>query len=231
MVMVNRRIDKEVLSSFEPESGSYVSLCFDTMKILSEQWYFVADTESDDEVVLERNYIISLVFLMGKNSNGDTFGTNVFPSGENNKFIYDNLQEIKETYNNLYSKELKGRFEVIPDMVIHTSHNPQSKKSVGQYVAIEAKTTKQLGKVAFYRDLFKLNVYLCSLLYKHVVYLIVNTEKDKIEKMINQYFSENFFYQKDQLDKIYFFIQKDKNSSPTAYKLSDTFISSLKGNI
>lgn len=75
--------------------------------------------------------------------------------------------------------------------------------------------------MAFYRDFFKLNVYLCSLSYKCAVYLIVNTEKDKIEKMANQYLSEEFYHIKAKLDSIYFFIQKDSNSIPKAYTLSD----------
>ncbi len=226
--MNNNRIEHEILEKCNPKKESYVSLCFDAITQLSENRYLITNTESDNEVILERNYILAMVFLMGKKTKDDeSFGTNVFPSGENNKYICDNLNDIKETYNNLHSKELKGKFKVIPDLVIHTSHNPKSQYSKSQYVALEAKTTKQLGKVAFYRDLFKLNVYLCDLSYKDVVYLIVNTEKKKIEDLISQYFSNNYFYNKDKLNNIWFFIQENGESSPYAYKLCENYIKSL----
>ena len=219
-----------VLESCALDKSSYAAICFEAMKELSENSYLVTDSESgDDKPILERNYILSMVFQMGKNAKDDSdFGTNVFPSGENNKYIYSHLEEIKKTYHDLYEKDLVISFEVIPDLVIHTSHNPKSGKCRSQFVAIEAKTTKNLGKVAFMRDLFKLNVYLCDLNYNNAIYLIVNTPKDKIEDLIRHYFNSSYFYKKYELGKLLFFIQENQKSPPAVYKLTEDYINTIK---
>jgi hypothetical protein len=200
---------------------------------LSENSYLVTDSESgDDKPILERNYVLSMVFQMGKSTKEDSnFGTNVFPSGENNKYIGANLDEIMNTYNELYEKNLKPPFEVIPDLVIHTSHNPNSGNSDSQFIAIEAKTTKSLGKVAFMRDLFKLNVYLCDLNYKNAVYLIINTSKERIENLIKYYFDNSYFYKKYELERLLFYIQEDLNSSPAVYKLTEGYINTIEDKV
>ena len=220
----------KVLAPCELDKDSYASIIFDAMKQLSVNWHLVTDSESDDDKpVLERNYVISLVFQMGKNTKDDSnFGTNVFPSGENNKYICENLNEIDKTYTDLYEKKLIRPFEVIPDLVIHASHNPNAGRSNSQYVAIEAKTTKTIGKIAFMRDFFKLNVYLCSLNFENVIYLVVNTSKDRLEKLIHQYFENDFFYQKEKLGNLLLLIQEDKNSSPCTFKLDEKYIETIK---
>ena len=207
--------ETEKIKILEPcalDKDSYAAICFEAMMKLSENSYLVTDSESgDDKPILERNYVLSMVFQMGKNTKEDSnFGTNVFPSGENNKNIKIYLDEIKSTYKDLYEKELLTSFEVIPDLVIHTSHNPQSGYSNSQFVAIEAKTTKNLGKIAFMRDLFKLNVYLCDLNYNNAIYLIVNTPNDKIENLIRHYFNNSYFCKKYELGKLFFLFRKIK---------------------
>lgn len=219
----------EILELCKLEEGTYSSLCYNAMCSLSKQWYLVTDSENGDASVLERNYVLSIVFQLGKMSaNNPDFGTNVFPSGENNKYIRTHLEEIKNTYHDLYEKYPVVSFEVIPDLVIHTSHNPKSGNSSSQFVAIEAKTTKHLGKVAFMRDFFKLNVYLCDLNYKNAIYLIVNNPKDKIENLIRHYFNNRYFYKKYDLWKLLFFIQEDQKGTPAVYKLTEDYINTIK---
>lgn len=225
--------ETEMIEILEPctlGKDSYAAICFDAMLKLKENSYLISDSESVDEnPILERNYVLSMVFQMGKNTKEDSnFGTNVFPSGENNKFINNYIDEIKSTYKDLYDRELLTSFEVIPDLVIHTSHNQKSSCCNSQFVVIEAKTTKNLGKVAFMRDLFKLNVYLCDLNYNNAIYLIVNTLKNKIENLIRYYFNNDYFYKKYELGKLLFFIQEDQNSSPSVYKLTEDYINTIK---
>ena len=220
----------EILEPYTLGKDSHATICFDAMKKLSENSYLITDSESgDDKPILERNYVLSMVFQMGKSTKDDSdFGTNVFPSGENNKYIKNYLEEIKITYEDLYERELLTSFEVIPDLVIHTSHNPKSGNCSSQFVAIEVKTTKNLGKVAFMRDLFKLNVYLCDLNYNNAIYMIVNTPKDKIENLIRHYFNTNYFYKKYELGKLLFFIQENQKSTPAVYKLTEDYINTIK---
>ena len=219
----------EVFKSCDLEEGSYASMCFEAMRFLAKYWYFVADSENNDAPVLERNYVLSLVFQLGRMTNQNSeFGTNVFPSGENNKHIDDYFKEISETYKDLYEKELRHPFEVIPDLVIHTSHDKRSIESNGQHVIIEAKTTKALSKVAFFKDLFKLNVYLCSLKFDNAIYLIVYTEKKRIEDLIKLYFKNKLFHSKTKLENLLFFIQDDIETSPYVCKLTEELIQIVK---
>lgn len=203
--------------------NKYVSFCFNTMKDLFNNWKLVSNSEDESAIILERNYILSLVFLMGKNAKDTSFGINVFPSGENNKNINIILNEMQKTYKDVYSKELKRPYVVIPDLVIHNSHDIHAIRSTEQYVAVEAKTTKRLGTNSFYKDFFKLNVYLSSLSFKAVVYLIINTKKKAIEKMIEKYFSE-YYFKSEKLEQIYFFIQENKDDCPKAYKIGEKYI-------
>ena len=226
--MVKIAENDEILELCELEKGTYAFLCYSAMCSLAKQWYLVTDSENGEAPVLERNYVLSLVFQLGKMStNNPDFGTNVFPSGENNKHLQADLNEIRDTYKELYEKELRSPFEIIPDLVIHTSHNAKARNSKGQYVAIEAKTTKDLGRTAFMRDLFKLNMYLSSLYYKIVIYLIVNTKLKKIMHLVKKYFEEKYYISRENLNSILFFIQEDKDSSPNVYKLSDSYINNM----
>ena len=220
----------KILEPCTLSKASYAGICFDAMLKLAKNSYIVTDSENgDDKPILERNYVLSMVFQMGKSTKEDSdFGTNVFPSGENNKYIKTYLDEIKSTYKDLYERDILTSFEVIPDLVIHTSHNHKSGNCSSQFVAIEAKTTKNLGKVAFMRDLFKLNVYLCDLSYKNAIYLIVNTPIDKIEDLIRHYFDTNYFYKKYELGKLLFFIQENQKSAPAVYKLTEDYINTIK---
>ena len=228
-----------VLEQCELENGSYTSICFDAMKNLSENWYLVAaDDNDDDKPVLERNYVLSLVFQMGKNTNYEEqkvkyadlnsgFGTNVFPSGENIKDLDYKHEETKDTYQKLYKREYPSSQVVIPDLVIHTSHDPRAAKSDGQHVAVEVKTTKKLDRTPFFKDFFKLNRYICDLRFKNAIYLIVNTPKKRIEDLIKQYFKKKLFFKKNKLGKLLFFIQEGQNSSPIVWKLTTDYINSI----
>lgn len=219
----------EVLELCELEKGTYASLCYDAMCFLAKQWYLVTDSENDDAPVLERNYVLSLVFQLGKMSaHIPDFGTNVFPSGENNKHLDADWNEIGNTYKELYEKEIKPPFVIIPNLVIHTSHNAKARNSNGQYVAIEAKTTKDIGRTAFMRDLFKLNMCLSSLSYKKVIYLIVNTKRERIEYLIKKYFDEKYYISKENLNNLLFFVQENKDNPPCVYKLSESYINLVK---
>lgn len=218
-----------VLEECQLVEGTYASMCFDAMCFLAKNWYLVANSEHAKAPVLERNYVLSLVFQLGKMANQKSgFGTNVFPSGENNKHIDNHEYQISETYKDLYEKDFRHPFEVIPDLIIHTSHDERSIDSNGQHVILEAKTTKSLSKVAFFKDFFKINVYLCSLKFDNAIYLIVNTEKDKIESFIKLYFKNGLFWSKDELEKLLFLIQENKETKPCVCKLSDEFINIIK---
>ena len=56
----------EILELCKLEEGTYSSLCYNAMCSLSKQWYLVTDSENGDASVLERNYVLSIVFQLGK---------------------------------------------------------------------------------------------------------------------------------------------------------------------
>ena len=224
--------EAEMIKILEPctlDKSSYTAICFDVMAKLSDKSYLVTDSESgDDKPILERNYVISMVFQMGRNTSDSNFGTNVFPSGENIKELNYTLEETKDTYKDLYKREPSDLQIVIPDLVIHTSHDPKAAQSNGQYVAVEVKTTKKLERTPFFKDFFKLNRYICDLRFKNAIYLIVNTPMNRIENLIKHYFDNHYFCKKNELGKLLFFIQENQKSTPATYKLTEDYIKTIK---
>ncbi len=215
----------KVLEACNLEKEIYALWCYKAMSYLSQNWYLVADGDNEDATVLERNYVLSMVFHMGMHSIiEDELGMGVFLSGENTKHVDDCIDDIRKTYKKIYKKEIELPLEVIPDLVIHTSHDKRSTNSNGQHVIIEAKTTKKLSKSAFFKDLFKLNTYLCRFDFDNAIYVIVNTDKNRIENLIKLYFESDCFFYKDKLESLLFFIQEGKDTSPQTYKLSAKII-------
>ena len=188
----------------------------------------VTNTENSESPILERNYVLSLVYEMGKQTSENTSqkgelleldSLGFFVGGETDKYISVNEEAVQNTCNDLDITIMKSEeFKVIPDLVIHNSHNPEAGQTgCGQHLALEAKTTKKLGKFAFMKDFFKLNVYLSTLRFEKVIYLIVNSRAEQINTLIKQYL-KNGYYQNEHSDQLLFFIQENKDVEPVVYR-------------
>lgn len=213
----------EKIDTFENES-EYVKKCFTAMRMLAASPNIVRNTEDDNSPTLERNYILSMVYHMGKSDclreNTDVIlGSGpYFVGGEANKLIPIMDESAKKTSKDLRFADRGRKIEVIPDLVIHNSHCPKAGNTEdGQYLALEAKTTRILGQYYFNRDFFKLNLYLADLNFKNAVYLVINKSVSIIDDYIGTYIMNNYYQYFDVRRKLRLFIQE--NDVPEMYKL------------
>ncbi len=94
---------------------------------------------------------------------------------------YINDKSFTKTKNSLkFSKQ-----GLRPDLVLHKSQ--QSREKEDQKLIIECKTTNNLLKSEFFRDFFKLNIYKSQLNFQNTVYIIVNMNKEIINKYLDEY--------------------------------------------
>lgn len=213
----------EKIDSIEKES-IYIKKCFSAMRMLAANPQIVKDTDDKNSSIIERNYILSMVYNMGKadylRDNPEFFfcSSSYFVGGENIKHITPTGKKVEKTRKELKFSLKDNEIEVLPDLVIHNSHNPSSGNSDdGQFLVLEAKTTSRLGEYYFMRDLFKLNLYIEKLNYQNAVYLVINKSADTIDNFIAVYKEKGYFLCDDLKSKLRIFIQeKDR---PELYKL------------
>ena len=212
----------------EDELKGYVKTCFSAMKTIAHNMSLVTNTEDPDSSVLERNYVLTLVFEIGKQISKynetserlELYSSELFVGGETNKFLNVNSDKVQKTCNDLEIVIKDSKFETIPDLVIHSSHDSEAGNTgEGQYLALEAKTAKKLGKFAFMKDFFKLNAYLASLNYENAIYLIVNSSAKQVESLIEEYINNGYFLNEGNY-KLLFFIQETKDVEPIIYQFN-----------
>ena len=213
----------EKIDSIENES-EYVKRCFTAMRMLVANPNIVRNTEANNSSMLERNYILSMVYNMGKSDylRQDSIfqfdATSYFIGGETIKLISANDIKMEQTCEALNFSLKSNKIETIPDLVIHNSHNPKSGDSgEGQFLVLEAKTTKRLGEHYFMRDFFKLNLYLSRLQFKNAVSLVINKPAKIIDGYIETYKKKNLYWYNEVKSKLRLFIQE--KDIPEMYKL------------
>ena len=213
----------EKIESMENES-IYVKMCFTAMRMLAANPQIIRDTDDKNSSIIERNYILSMVYNMGKadylrDKNEFFFGSSpYFVGGEANKYISLKGEKEIRTCGDLRFAIKDNKIEVIPDLVIHDSHNPDSGNSdEGQFLVLEAKTSKQLGEYYFMRDFFKLNAYLAGLHFQNAVYLVINKSANTIDDYIAAYKKKDYYLYDQLKTKLRFFIQE--KDIPELYKL------------
>lgn len=210
----------------ENQLSGYEKACFDAMKSIAQNMRTVTNTEDSESPVGERNYVLSLVYEMGKKqtpneeaSQDDTirFGqSDLFVGGETYKRMRVD-DDINYTCHDLGIAINNPNFEIVPDLVIHNSHNPEfGETGVGQYLVLEAKTTKRLGMYAFMRDFFKLNLYLTKLHFEKAIYLIINSSIERVDELIEEYINKKYYLFAH--GQMFFYIQQDKECEPIVYR-------------
>lgn len=90
-------------------------------------------------------------------------------------------------------------------------------KDEGQFLVLEAKTTRRLGEHYFNRDLFKLNLFLSRLHFQNAVCLVIHKPAKIIDEYIGAYKKEDFYWCDDVKSKLRLFIQE--KDTPEIYKL------------
>ena len=212
----------------EEDMAPQVCVLFKAMNEIGQNPKLVTDTDNSNNIVIERNYAISLAYQLGRfsidKSDFFPFSETVLIGGDLNKYIDANIKEIVSSCRDLDFKIKDNRFEVLPDIIVHESHNPNSVKQDGQYLAVDIKSREYLGIVPFEKDFFKLNCYLTSLNYKYAIYMILNTNKTRVNERIKQYIDSHLFVIKERLNDLLFFIQDDIYSAPKAYVIDYTLL-------
>lgn len=213
----------EKIDSIENES-EFVKKCFTAMRMLAANRNLVANNVDENSPILERNYILSMVYNMGKADclREDTFfqfdATPYYVGGETIKRISPNDLKMEQTGKALNFSLKDNKIEAIPDLVIHNSHNPKSGDSdEGQFLVLEAKTTRRLGEHYYMRDIFKLNLYLSRLHFQNAISLVINKPPKIIDDYIGTYKQKDYYLFSEAKSKLRFFIQE--NDVPEMYKL------------
>ena len=158
----------------------------------------------------EQNFVAKLLSkiycLRCKNLIKNKVITQHFWSLENKKNLMTNegmeytLAELGIRYNN-------GILRFKPDLILHHSHNEQHTNLEQQKLIFEIKT-KQYSRKTFFKDFFKLNVYIDKLNFQQAVFLSIGKPVEKIETLIKSYIDKGY-YISNEYKRIYFVICPD----------------------
>ncbi len=201
----------------------YVKMCYNAMDQLINHKYLIG-SDSEENYIYERNLLISLAYFVGRNDRSKIGNCYLF-GGEVNKHIFshhfDNSEmETDISWINYTKQELNFTTNYVsPDFLIHRYKKIDNIERGGQELIVEAKSKQNVNVEEFNRDLFKQNVYLTRLHFKHALCIFVNSTKDDIESRIGEYIRKGYYWSKDYYGKLLFLIQKDEDSHPKLYRV------------
>lgn len=205
------------LEDFTEFESSFASSCFQAMTSIQGK---LERMQNDDGNIDEQNYVMGLSGCMGK-----AIEPNVFLSGgelkkqisSSNKAVQDLIARLnRESDYNLPNVTVK------PDYVIHYSVKRENLSSETQKLVIEAKTTNKLAQDPFSWDLYKLMAYVNELSFQTAVFLILNTDKSRVETLLAGYKEQELPVINVPRGHLLFFIQDTIKSIPKAYYLDCT---------
>ncbi len=205
------------LEDFTEFESSFASSCFQAMTSIQGK---LERMQNDDGNIDEQNYVMGLSGCMGK-----AIEPNVFLSGgelkkqisSSNKAVQDLIARLnRESDYNLPNVTVK------PDYVIHYSVKRENLSSETQKLVIEAKTTNKLAQDPFSWDLYKLMAYVNELSFQTAVFLILNTDKSRVETLLAGYKEQELPVINVPRSHLLFFIQDTIKSIPKAYYLDCT---------
>lgn len=199
----------------EQDIDDYVTACFRIMSKLQLNEFLQYGKNTSE--LYERNYIIVLTYHLGQDYSNLLKDDAV--NGELCKRIKLTSNKTRATFEHLKYSNYDESVSLIPDFVIHSNDSNRKLIPKNQKLILEAKTTPNLTSKGFNWDFFKLNMYLNKLKYRNAIYLILNTSKAKIVRLLTSYFSKCYYYDKGNLDRLFFFIQENIDSTPIMYKL------------
>ena len=197
--------------------GPYVEMCYNAMTHLKRYKGF----EVSDDKLYERNYIISLSYMMGKYDGKEEKMSGLIVGGDINKYVFDEciktatekIEKIKKT------KEVLGFSTnyVAPDFVIHKNNRIKDVNERNQKIIIESKTKNNLLSEEFFDDFFKLNVYLSRLKFRYGIYLLINTSFNRVNDFVRGYLENDYFISEKCKNRLLFLIQESESVNPALY--------------
>lgn len=204
---------QDVISKY----GPYVNMCYNAMIHLKEHKGY----DVSEEHLYERNYIVSLSYIMGMYDGKDNKLSGVIVGGDINKVVFDNCMNLASEENEQINKTRTSLCftsnYVAPDFVVHKNNKIKDIKERNQKIIIEAKTKKSLMSKDFYDDFFKLNVYLSRLKFRYGIYLLINTPIAKVNRFINEYIAKDYYISEKCKNRMLFLIQEKESDMPSLY--------------
>lgn len=213
---------KKILNYLRPTEiaslDPYVRLCYEAMISCKESNSY---NHSGDDMIFERDFVISLAYNMGRHEAGKTT-QNYLVGGEVNKSVFHHYFD-KESENDEIISRTRTALDfqtqyVTPDFLIHKYKQIKEIKKGGQKLVIEAKTKSKLTVKEFNKDFFKLNVYLNRLCFEYAVYLLINQSVDSIDTFIAGYMEKDYYINKDVKGNLIFMIQEQESKNPQVFQ-------------
>lgn len=197
--------------------GPYVEMCYNAMIHLKEH----KGHELLDGHMYERNFIISLSYMMGKYDGREKEMSGLIVGGECNKYIFDDCLILAtkedERINKTRTKLPFSANYVAPDLLIHKNVRIKDINGKYQKIIIEAKTKVKLQPKEFYIDFFKLNVFLSRLKFRYSIYLILNTSVSRIDDLIKKYIKAKYYTSEKCKNRMLFLVQEKESDVPALY--------------
>ena len=218
---------------FENKSGditNYVNPIVKAMEYLKNSpdcFSNIVHPDASKNKIIERNYIISLAYSLGLLSNHCQRINKIINGEVLKKIQCDN--NIKDDICRIYNiSHPKSKTEInnimfIPDLLIHDSNESNLTQEKFQHLVLEAKTTANLSQYQFAWDFCKLNLYQKYLNFRNAVYLIVNTDSEKIKNHLDAYL-DKYPNTISENGKLYFLIQKRISSDIEIWEFKKNII-------
>lgn len=192
----------------------FTSCCFKAMTSIQCGLKRMAN---EDGNIDEQNYMMGLAGMIGV----EIGPTDYLLGGELRKQITSSNKAVQDLIARLRKSNdgYKLNVTVKPDYVIHYSVKRDVLSEETQKLVIEAKTTNNLDQDAFCWDLYKLMSYVNELSFQTAVYIILNSDKKRIDTLLTGYKRQGLPVINVPSGRLLFFIQENIDSMPKAYSL------------
>lgn len=198
--------------------SAFASSCFHAMTSIQGK---LERMQNDDGNIDEQNYVIELASSIG----GEIGPTEFLLGGELRKQITTSNKAVQDLIVRLRSGSKGNNLSdvtVKPDYAIHYTVKREKLSEETQKLVLEAKTTNLLSQDPFSWDLYKLMAYITELSFQTAVFLILNTDKSRIETLLAGYKEQRLPVINVPRGHLLFFIQDTIKSIPKAYYLDCT---------
>lgn len=193
----------------------FASACFQAMSSIQGK---LKRMQNEDGNIDEQNYVLELAGSIGAELTPIDF----LLGGELKKEITSSNEAVQKLIAKILNKP-EGynlpNVKVKPDYAIHYSVKRENLDGTTQKIVIEAKTTNILAQDPFSWDLYKLGAYVNELSFQTAIYLILNTDKKRVETLLNGYKEQGLPEINVPRGQLLFFIQDSIDSVPKAYSL------------
>lgn len=196
--------------------GPFASACFQAMSSIQGK---LKRMRNEDGNIDEQNYVLELAGSIG----AELTPTEFLLGGELRKEITSSNEAVRKLIARI-KNEPEGytlpNVTVKPDYAIHYFVKRENLDGTTQKVVIEAKTTNRLAQDSFSWDSYKLGAYVNELSFQTAIYLIINTDRARVETLLDGYKEQGLPEIKVPTGRLLFFIQDSIDSAPKPYVLN-----------